>query len=112
MSAFSPVKTIILAYLKDMPLDLKKDTVKVLEALDNDLDVANYIPSSVTEEAIDKFNSTLRGVDTLGEGDVEEDEDDEEEDEEAEFPTELEEDDEDDDDDIEFEDEDDEEEED
>lgn len=96
MSVFSPVKAIILAYTKnDMPSELKKATVEVLDALDNDLDTASYIPSSTAEDAFDKFNAVLKGYDSVGE-DVEVDdepegelfgevEEDEEEDDDVDF---------------------------
>ncbi len=84
MSVFSPVKTIILANLSEaMPNDLRKATVEAMEALDNDLDVANYIPSSGADDKFEKFQSVLEGIDEIGQGDddatPDKDEDDEDE---------------------------------
>lgn len=78
MSVFSPVKTIILANLSNtMPADLRKAVVESMEALDNDLDVGNYIPSSVADDKFEKFHTVLAGIDEIGkeDEDAEKDED-------------------------------------
>jgi hypothetical protein len=44
----------------DVPKSIRQAAWDLFSAIDSDLDVAGYIPSSTTDEVIEKFDETLR----------------------------------------------------
>ena len=63
MSQLIEIKAIIFSNLKVDNEKLKGAIFDVFEAIDEDLDVGNYEPSSLVEEALVKFNAVLKEQD-------------------------------------------------
>lgn len=55
------LRSVVFSNLRgDVPKSIRQAAWDLFSAIDSDLDVAGYIPSSTTDEIIEKFDETLR----------------------------------------------------